>query len=216
MLYVRLYVDQSKEHAGDNVLSKAELDSITLLDTTDFNNINGFAGIECFYNLQRIITKNPAAAQAALENAGIKGVTITDPSGNSAGSSENENLNNKSDMVKPANITETKKAEKITISQRPVIQKPSVNKNKITVKWKKFKLTKKTKAVWKRIKKVQVQCATDKGFKNIVKTNMVSKKKTKVTLKGLKKKTSYYVRVRYYDGKGYSKWSKIKKVKTKK
>ena len=33
---------------------------------------------------------------------------------------------------------------------------------------------------------------------------------------GLKKKTTYYVRVRYYDGKGYSSWSKVKKVKTKK
>lgn len=33
---------------------------------------------------------------------------------------------------------------------------------------------------------------------------------------GLKKKTTYDVRVRYYDGKGYSSWSKVKKIKTKK
>ena len=39
--------------------------------------------------------------------------------------------------------------------------------------------------------------------------------KTKYTVKGLKKKTTYYVRVRYYDGEGYSVWSKTKKIKTK-
>ena len=39
-------------------------------------------------------------------------------------------------------------------------------------------------------------------------------KKTKLTLK-LKKKTTYYVRVRYVGADGYSNWSKVKKVKTK-
>lgn len=38
---------------------------------------------------------------------------------------------------------------------------------------------------------------------------------TKVTLK-LRKKTTYYIRVRYKGAKGFSKWSKVKKVKTKK
>jgi (E)-4-hydroxy-3-methylbut-2-enyl-diphosphate synthase len=32
----------------------------------------------------------------------------------------------------------------------------------------------------------------------------------------LAKKTNYYVRVRYFDGTGYSKWSSVKKIKTKK
>ena len=41
------------------------------------------------------------------------------------------------------------------------------------------------------------------------------KSKTSAKIKGLKKKTIYYVRVRYYDGTGYSAWSKVKKVKTK-
>ena len=67
----------------------------------------------------------------------------------------------------------------------------------------------------KKIKNVQVQCAADKGFKNIVKSAMVGKKKKKAVIKGLKKKTTYYVRVRYFDGTGYSAWSKVKKVKTK-
>ena len=54
-----------------------------------------------------------------------------------------------------------------------------------------------------------------KAFKNIVKTSLVGKSKTSAKIKGLKKKTTYYVRVRYYDGTGYSTWSKVKKVKTK-
>lgn len=47
------------------------------------------------------------------------------------------------------------------------------------------------------------------GNKNVKKT------KTKVTLK-LNKKKTYYIRVRYKGKKGYSRWSKPKKVKTKK
>ena len=106
--------------------------------------------------------------------------------------------------------------EKITITKKPTIKKPAATKNKITINWKHFKHTsKKTKPIWNKIKKVQVQCATDKSFKNIVKTTLVGKKKTKATIKGLAKKTTYYVRVRYYDGTGYSAWSKVKKVKTK-
>ena len=93
------------------------------------------------------------------------------------------------------------------------VPKPAPAKGKITVKWKHFKQNKKTKALWKKIKNVQVQCAADKGFKNIVMTAMVGKKKAGI--KGLAKKTTYYVRVRYYDGMGYSAWSKVKKVKTK-
>ncbi|MBQ4270477.1 MAG: InlB B-repeat-containing protein, partial [Clostridiales bacterium] len=106
--------------------------------------------------------------------------------------------------------------EKITISKKPSIKKPTAAKGKITVKWKHFKHTsKKTQKIWKKIKKVQVQCATDNAFKNIVKTTPVKKSKTSAKIKGLKKKTTYYVRVRYFDGVGYSKWSKVKKVKTK-
>ena len=108
-------------------------------------------------------------------------------------------------------------AEKRTISKKPTIKKPTAAKGKITVKWKHFKHTsKKAKKIWKKIKKVQVQCATDKACKNIVKDVKVSRGKTKYTIKGLSKKTTYYVRARYFDGVGYSNWSKVKKVKTKK
>ena len=117
--------------------------------------------------------------------------------------------------LNPAPAPAAAVSEQITISKKPSNKKPSVSKNKITVNWSHFKQTKKTKAVWKKIKKVQVQCATDKGFSNIVKSTMVGKKKTKAVIKGLAKKTTYYVRVRYFDGTGYSAWSGVKKIKTK-
>ena len=114
-------------------------------------------------------------------------------------------------------LTPVVPTEKITITKKPTIQKPTATKSKITVKWKHFKHTsKKAQKIWKSIKKVQIQCATDKTFKNIVKTTTAKKSKTSAKITGLKKNTTYYVRVRYYDGIGYSAWSKTKKVKTKK
>ena len=79
--------------------------------------------------------------------------------------------------------------EQITIPKKPTNKKPSVSKNKIIVNWKHFKnTTKQRKAIWKPIKKVQIQCAADSAFTNIVKNTMVGKKKTKATIKGLAKK----------------------------
>ena len=118
--------------------------------------------------------------------------------------------------TKTESIPRLRIVEKITVSKKPTIQKPAAAKGKITVKWKHFKHTsKKTKPIWKKIKSVQVQCAADKAFKKIVKTTTVKKSKKSAKINGLKKKTNYYVRVRYFDGTGYSAWSKVKKVKTK-
>lgn len=83
-------------------------------------------------------------------------------------------------------------------------------KKKIIVKWKKQD---------KKIKGYQIQYSTDKKFIAKVKTKTVSKKKTSITLKKLKSKKTYYVRVRTYQnasgGKCYSAWSAKKKVKVK-
>ena len=63
----------------------------------------------------------------------------------------------------------------------------------------------------------EIQLATDKKFKKNKKTVTIKKQKT--TVKKLKAKKKYYVRVRTYkivNGKKvYSSWSKIKSVKTK-
>ena len=105
--------------------------------------------------------------------------------------------------------------EPITIKKVPSSVKAKAKKNKVTVSWKKIKKNKAGKKLLAQIKSIQVQYSTDKTFKKDVKTKSVGKKKTKVTLK-LQKKTTYYVRVRYKGSNGFSKWSKVKKVKTKK
>lgn len=105
--------------------------------------------------------------------------------------------------------------ERITIVTPPASVKAKAKKNKVTVTWKKIKKTKKTKALLAQIKSIEVQYSTDKAFKKDAKIKTVGKKKTKVTLK-LQKKTTYYIRVRYKAADGFSKWSKAKKVKTKK
>ena len=93
-----------------------------------------------------------------------------------------------------------------------------------SAKIKKVKAAKKAIAVeWKKVSGVkgyQVQVATDKKFKKNKKTVTVKKQKTtKVTVKKLKSKKKYYVRIRTYktvNGKKvYSSWSKVKTVKTK-
>ena len=66
----------------------------------------------------------------------------------------------------------------------------------------------------------EIQVATDKKFKKNKKTVTIKKQKTtKTTVKKLKAKKKYYVRVRTYktvNGKKvYSAWSKVKSVKTK-
>ena len=93
-----------------------------------------------------------------------------------------------------------------------------------SAKIKKVKAAKKAIAVeWKKVSGVngyQVQVATDKKFKKNKKTVTVKKQKTtKTTIKKLKAKKKYYVRIRTYktvNGKKvYSSWSKVKTVKTK-
>ena len=88
---------------------------------------------------------------------------------------------------------------------------------------KKVKAAKKAvSAEWKKVSGVkgyQIQVATDKKFKKNKKTATVKKQKTtKVTVKKLKAKKKYYVRIRTYktvNGKKvYSSWSKVKTVKT--
>ncbi len=76
---------------------------------------------------------------------------------------------------------------------------------------------------WAKVKGVkgyQIQLATDKKFKKNKKTVTIKKQKTtKTTVKKLKAKKKYYVRIRTYktvNGKKiYSSWSKVKSVKTK-
>ena len=84
-------------------------------------------------------------------------------------------------------------------------------------------------ASWKKVRGVsgyQIQYSTNKKFKKklkgkkytVKKINVKKSKTTKKTVKKLKAKTKYYVRVRTYKiinhKRVYSKWSKVKTVKT--
>lgn len=78
----------------------------------------------------------------------------------------------------------------------------------------------KIKVTWKKVPNslgYQIQYATNKKFKKAKKKTV---KSTFVTLKKLKKKKTYFIRIRAYkiaDGKKvYGKWSSVKKVKVKK
>ena len=87
--------------------------------------------------------------------------------------------------------------------------KLSLSKRKIVAKWK--KQTSQTTGY-------QIQYATNKKFKSSKKVTS-KKSTTRKTIKKLKSKKTYYVRVRtykkLYDTNYYSKWSNTMKIKTK-
>ncbi len=90
------------------------------------------------------------------------------------------------------------------------LKKATGSKKAITLTWAKVK----------GVKGYQIQVATDKKFKKNKKTVTIKKQKTtKTTVKKLKAKKKYFVRIRTYktvNGKKvYSSWSKAKTVKTK-
>jgi hypothetical protein len=89
-------------------------------------------------------------------------------------------------------------------------KKPVAGKKKITVKWKKVK----------KVNGYEIQYARNKAFtKSAKKVTVKGAKKTKKTIKGLKKGKTYYVRIRPFKKKGGKKYLGIytvaKKVKVK-
>ena len=97
------------------------------------------------------------------------------------------------------------------------LKKPAKAKKAITVKWKKQS----AKMAKSRITGYQIQLATNKKFtKNKKTVNVKGYKKVSKKVTNLKGGKTYYVKIRTYKtikGKNYySKWSKVKAVKTKK
>ena len=111
------------------------------------------------------------------------------------------------------NDTNTSNDEDVTVISKPKsasIKKVKGAKKAILVTWKKVS----------GVNGYEIQVATDKKFKKNKKTVTIKKQKTtKTTVKKLKAKKKYYVRVRTYkivNGKKvYSSWSKVESVKTK-
>ena len=104
----------------------------------------------------------------------------------------------------------------INISKKPAkFKAKAAKKGKVNLTWTKLAKKGKTKALYAQVKNYEIQYSTDKTFATGVTKKTASKKKAKLTIK-LKPKMTYYVRIRYADGKGgYSPWV-LKTVKTKK
>lgn len=140
-------------------------------------------------------------------------------------------------MVKGTKQDEVKDSKPATKPSEPATTpsttqpttKPSTTKNTETVKPKKTSIKKLSKGkkkftvTWAKVSGVkgyQIQYSSDKKLKKNNKSVTVTKQKTtKATVKKLKSKKKYYVRVRTYktvNGKKiYSSWSKVKSIKTK-
>lgn len=140
-------------------------------------------------------------------------------------------------MVKGTKQDEVKDSKPVTKPSEPATTpsttqpttKPSTTKNTETVKPKKTSIKKLSKGkkkftvTWAKVSGVkgyQIQYSSDKKLKKNNKSVTVTKQKTtKATVKKLKSKKKYYVRVRTYktvNGKKiYSSWSKVKSIKTK-
>ncbi len=109
--------------------------------------------------------------------------------------------------------SQTEKAETVDKKQKTTsFTKITGDKGLITITWKK-----QTKGG---IKGYEIQYSTDKKFKKNVKVVTVKKAKTTTkTIKKLKSKKKYYIRIRTFRKSGkeyiYSKWSKVKKIKVK-
>lgn len=118
--------------------------------------------------------------------------------------------------------TETVETPETAVTIKSTVEVESIKakttkKGKVKVSWKESSKdqSEKEKKAYKNAKKIEVQYSTDMKFKKDVKSKTIDKDKTKVTLKGAKKNTTYYVRMRYVDENGnVSKWSKPQEIHT--
>ena len=103
-----------------------------------------------------------------------------------------------------------------TTLKKPTPKKvTAISKKAIKVTWKKL-----SDAARKKIKEIEIQVSKKKNFSSGVITTTVRSSKTSATISGLKPNTRYYVRIRAQTSKSsvvyISKWSGVRKVKTKK
>ena len=163
-------------------------------------------------NSNGIITKRISDTVVTVSGTPIISVEITVPDAVSIPQTN-------SVQVEQKTAQEQKMDEEIiTINKKPTLKKAKPKKNKATITWNKLKRkTKAQKKIWKQIKQIEVEWSTDPSFpKELTGKKTLGKRKTKTNITGLQRKTTYFVRVRYSDGNGgYSRWSKVKRFRTK-
>ena len=206
-------------------IGSSAFDSCRSLRNVTIPNSVTSIGFGAFYDCTNLTNVYYAGTEDEWNN-----ITISD---------ENENLTNatihfsstptsKPTPTSTPSPTPTPSPEPSPAPTQPTTTTPTTSAKAVTkpksAKFKKVKSAKKAVSVqWKKVggvKGYQVQVATDKKFKKNKKTVTIKKQKTtKTTVKKLKAKKKYYVRVRTYkivNGKKvYSSWSKVKSVKTK-
>jgi len=169
-----------------------------------FGSNNGFQAELAPNSVTTFIVKEPAA-----DGGDYPVVQPTQKPGGDDGSNKNGNQGTDENPIvkvpaKPKKVTGVK-AGKIT-------------KNKVTLTWKKQTGVTGYKVAYSTSKKKLAKIKNGK-IKGVAGTKVCTAAKNKVTLKKLKKKTVYYVKVCAYrvkDGKKIGNYSAVKKVKTKK
>ena len=210
---------------------KAKVDATTLAKLTDAEtalkaaiDAEDEAAAEAVKNkIDALPTSVTTADRAAIEAAKAAFDALTDAQKAKVSEETRNKLTAAVTALEEAQREEDRRAEEARraaqpkeIQDLPVVKitKPKAGKKKATVKWKKV-----TKKNLKKIQGIEIQVASDPGFNQIVKSTTAGKKKKSKTIKGLRPKTTYWVRIRAFrnaaDGKHVSAW-KVKKVKIKK
>lgn len=165
---------------------------------------------EYIYNIN--VVKKESSVDLITDNPTVEDPIINDPTITNS-STEEPNINT-STTDNPAKSTTTEKSDNKTKNQATLSNK--LRKVKII----RYKAKKKSiKLVYTKIKGIhyQIQISRNKRFKGNI--NVYLTTKNKLTIRNLKRKTKYYIRIRTYKVVGntiyYSKWSKVKKIKTK-
>ena len=210
-IYVYLTVKVEKKKITDNSTTDSNTDAA---DETDDNAVgsngeggsqNGAGGI----GENGDTTGNGSSGSDSQDDSGREAGKGSSVTGNEDGSPHGGSDNGEDDNSK---ATGRRSCLRIKLAKTSISKLVS-KKKAITVKWKKA-------SAYYNVTGYQIQLSLNKNFKKNTKTVTISKRKTaSKTIKKLKSKKKYYVRIRSYYKSGshgwYSAWSKVKTVKTK-
>ena len=198
--------------------------------------LEGFDGLKYFYCEKNELTYLDISKNGRLESSrcsvdgNLKDITIKDKDGqhiikagtqsgndNNSKPAQDDTTSNGGTVNNQVRNDQQVTGNQYNKNQQAARQSKVTAPSRVKLKSVKNKKGKKIQISWKKINSVtgyQIQYAANKKMR---KAKKVTSAKTTYTAKKLKKKKTYYVRVRAYIKNGtkkvYGKWSKIKKVK---
>lgn len=198
--------------------------------------LEGFGGLKYFYCTKNELTYLDISKNGRLESSccnvdgNLKDITIKDKDGqhiikagtqsgndNNSKPAQDDSTNNGGTVNNQVRNDQQVTGNQYNKNQQAARQSKVTAPSRVKLKSVKNKKGKKIQISWKKINGVtgyQIQYAANKKMR---KAKKVTSAKTTYTAKKLKKKKTYYVRVRAYIKNGtkkvYGRWSKIKKVK---